>query len=221
MTKAHSNGGWKPPTVRIPSFDPDTDTLTAALEYANAGWYVIPVDKATKNPGSVVGKGWETKSSRDPQVVASWFAGSDYGIALHAGRSGVVVFDVDAPSQVPDTLAKWLDETVPYQSTRPDQPGRGHFVFTQPQVPVGNSLGSLPRGFGDVRGKNGVIVAYPTPHINGGRYLWERAGTVPPLPTEIEHALRTPTFHDTDTRPGEEYTALDADTQRRVDGWTH
>jgi hypothetical protein len=82
--------------LRIPELPPGVDNLAAALAYADAGWYVLPVKRGTKDPGSLVGKRWQDKSSRDPKVIAAWFAGSDYGIALHCGRSGAVVLDVEA-----------------------------------------------------------------------------------------------------------------------------
>ena len=85
--------------LTVPVIDAGADVLTAALAYAAAGIYVLPVARGSKNPGSVVGKNWHTKSSRDPQQIAAWFAGADHGIALHCGRSGLVVFDVDKSSK--------------------------------------------------------------------------------------------------------------------------
>jgi hypothetical protein len=162
--------------LTIPEINGGTDTLTAALAYAAAGWYVVPTDPAIdiKSPGSVVGKHWQSKSSRDPKQIAAWFAGTDYGIALHCGRSGVVVFDVDDPDKVPPVLAKYL-ATAPFQSTRPDVPGRGHYVFLQPPGRrIGNSTGRLGSGWGEVRGANGVIMAQPSYHPEGGHYKWVR-----------------------------------------------
>jgi hypothetical protein len=101
----------------IPGTVGDTDTLTAALAYADAGWYVLPV-RTGKHPGSVVGNGWQRKSSRDPKQITAWFAATDYGIALHCGRSGAAVFDVDDPDRLPEILRKHL-EGAPFQSTRP------------------------------------------------------------------------------------------------------
>lgn len=162
--------------LRIPTITADMSLLDAALAYTAGGLYVLPTDPAVdiKHPGSVVGSRWQHKSSRDPKQIAAWFAGTDYGIALHCGRSGVVVFDVDDPDKVPPVLAKHL-ASVPYQSTRPDTPGRGHYIFLQPHGrTIGNSTGRLGGGWGEVRGLNGVIIAEPTPHPGGGLYRWER-----------------------------------------------
>ena len=126
------HGEWEPTrateqsiALSIPDLVPDVDTLTAALLYAECGWYELPVRRGSKKPGSVVGIGWQRKSSRDPKVITAWFAGTDYGIALHCGRSGAVVFDVDRPDRLPEVLRRHL-VTAPYQSTRLAAPSQRH-----------------------------------------------------------------------------------------------
>ena len=180
-------------TLTIPHLDPGVDMLTAALAYAECGWFLLPTDPAidTKHPGSVVGDRWQDKSSRDPKQIAAWFAGTDYGIALHCGRSGAIAFDVDDPDKLPDVLAADLLGTpVPYQSTRPDTPDRGHYPFAMPPGrTLGNGLGRLSGGWGEIRGANGVIIAAPTSHPEGGEYQWQRTGPVPVLPEEIAEQL--------------------------------
>lgn len=175
--------------IAVPDLPPDTDTLAAALAYAGAGFYVGPVDPDTKAPR--LGRGWQEQTSRDGKTIAFWFSGTDHGVFLHAGRSGVVVFDVDDPSQLPPELAKAIEEHgPPYQSTRPDQPGRGHYLFAVPDGRVfGNGRGSLGTGWGEVRGRNGLIVAAPTRHVGGGRYEWRRSGPVPVLPPYLADRL--------------------------------
>jgi hypothetical protein len=131
-------------TLSIPYLPDDVDMLTAALAYADFDWYVLPVKRGTKHPGSIVGEHWQTCSSRDPKVICGWFAATTHEIVLHCGRSGAVVFDVDNPDKVPDILRRHLD-SAPFQSTRPDVPGRGHYVFAMPSGRTfGNGLGRLP-----------------------------------------------------------------------------
>jgi hypothetical protein len=160
--------------LHVPEITDDDDMLSAALKYADAGWYVLPARRGSKHPGSIVGEHWQDKSSRDPKQLAAWFAGTTHGIALHCGRSGAVAFDVDDFDKVPDVLRKHL-AYAPYQSTRPDVPGRGHYVFAMPPGRIlGNGTGRLGGDWGEVRGLNGVIIAAPTPHPEGGFYRWER-----------------------------------------------
>lgn len=167
------------PSLSIPDLDEGTDCLSAALAYADAGWYVGPVKAGSKHPGSVLETSWHTQTSRDPQVIATWFAGTDHGIFLHCGRSGAVVFDVDHPDKMPATLRKAIAQAAPpFQSTRADEPARGHYVFaTPPGRTFGNGTGALGGEWGEVRGQNGVIIVEPSTHAQraeGGRYKWMR-----------------------------------------------
>src|SRR5690606_21193184 len=119
--------------LSIPDRTHDMDVLSAALAYAEAGWYVGPLEAGSKHPGSLLGKGWQHRTSRDARQLIAWFAGSMEGVGLflHAGRSGAVIFDVDCYGEVPPELLSGLGP-APHQSTRPDEPGRGHYVFRQP-----------------------------------------------------------------------------------------
>lgn len=172
----------------------ELDMLTAALAYAKCGWYVGPLKAGTKNPGSRLGKDWQTQTSRDPEMIVAWFAGTNDGLFLHAGRSGAVILDVDHPQKLGGVLLDAIATAQPpTQATRADHPGRGHYVFTQPPGRVlGNGLGKLPGGWGEIRGRNGVIVAEPTPHPDDGLYAWRRTGPVPLLPEPVAELL-----HDT------------------------
>jgi hypothetical protein len=180
-------------TLYIPEDINELDTLAAALAYAEAGWYVLPVKADTKHPGSVVGSGWPSLSSREPKQFAAWFAGTDYGIALHAGRSGAVILDVDDYDNIPDEVLTVIETTgCPYQSTREDQLGRGHYLLANNTGRrIGNGLGKLasPKKWGEVRGANGVIVVAPSVHPDGGRYHWERTGPLPGIPDYVDEAL--------------------------------
>lgn len=179
--------------LSVPSVG-EEDALTAALAYAEAGWYVLPVKRGTKNPGSVLGGGWHTRSSRDLEQLVAWFAGADHGIALHVGRSGAVAFDVDDPQALADVpvLVRALHGTPgPVQTTREGLTGRGHFLYQSPPGRVlGNGKGRLDGSWGEVRGRNGVIIVAPSVHESPeGRYRWVRMGPVPVLPPELAAAL--------------------------------
>jgi replicative DNA helicase len=186
-TSSHDSSGHH--ELHVPDIGPDDNNLAAALKYADAGWHLLPVQVGSKHPGSVVGKRWQAKSSRDAKRIAAWFVGTDYGIALHCGRSGAVAFDVDHGEYLPDVLVPHLEQ-APFQCTRPDDPQRGHYVYAMPAGrTIGNSAGRLSGGWGEVRGLNGVIIVQPTPHHDGGRYRWQRTGAVPVLPDEIAELL--------------------------------
>lgn len=192
------------------------DTLGAALAYAAAGWFVVPVRAGTKSPGSVVGGSWNELSSRDPRELAAWFAGTDHGLALHAGRSGAVVFDADDPDIAPAgyaaVLAKMDAVGAPFQST--DRTGtRRHYLFRMPPgMTVGNGESNLPtgrRGGINVRGLNGVIVVSPTVHSkDDGLYAWQRIGALPFPDAELTGWLSA--------EGGGSAPAVDVQEQRRL-----
>lgn len=185
-------------SLRIPTLRPTGTMLDAASAYAEAGWYVLPIDPTTKHPGSVVGNGWQDKSSRHPEQIRAWFNGTNYGLAVHVGLSGAVVFDVDHPEAgLPEELERALRATpAPFQSTRDNNPRRGHYVFA---VPEGKAYSNSTAGFGEqqgwgeVRGLNGIIVVEPTIHTEEhGRYRWESKRRPPMLPDYLARKLREP-----------------------------
>jgi hypothetical protein len=212
-------------SAHIPSLPDDVDNLTAALEYGKPGLYLLPVEPETKNPGSRVGKDWQHKSSRDPDVLTAWLAGTSDGIAIDLGRSGLVGIDVDKPELMPQWLQTALTESgAPFQSTRPDTPGRGHYIFRQPDGRrIGCSTGKLA-GIGlDVKGCGGVIIVAPTMHPDGGEYRWQNTGEIPVLPDEI--ADKTTDARDRESAATDSEvrkfldTHTDASISSQMNGW--
>lgn len=179
--------------LSVPFIDTQTSPAEAAKAYAEAGWYVLPVERegTGKNPGSIVGGQWHTKSSRNPEQIAEWFSSAypPRNIALHMGRSGAVAFDHDK-GDLPQELADAIDaNTPPYQSTRP---GRAHYIFRQPPGRnIGNSGGKLGSEWGEVRGQNGVIIVAPSLNLTSDNapYVWKGTGVVPTLPDDIADML--------------------------------
>lgn len=185
-------------TVSIPKLSADSDNLAAAATYAASGLYVLPVKPGTKHPGSRVGMRWQDKSSRDPEQIVAWWAGTSDGIAIDIGRSGLIVIDVDRPDMLPEWLWRSMIQSgAPYQQTRPNSSGRGHYVFLMPKGRrIGNGKGELT-GMGlDIRGAGGVIIVSPTVHPDGGEYKWLTSGEIPEMPDDIAGKLRDTTEHD-------------------------
>jgi P4 family phage/plasmid primase-like protien len=186
-------------SLAVPAITNDMSTLDAALAYAIAGFYIGPCKRGSKHPGSVLGDNWELKTSRDPAMIVQWFAGTDHGIFLHMGRSGGVAIDVDNPNKLHPAIQQAISQYhPPYQSTRANVPGRGHYVFAMPEGRrLGNSLGELGKGWGEIRGLNGVIIVAPSKHQErDGRYEWCHTVpvSVPTLPGYV--ASRLPDAED-------------------------
>ncbi|MDQ0822793.1 hypothetical protein QFZ79_000533 [Arthrobacter sp. V4I6] len=177
--------------LRIPAGVNEMTPLNAALAYARAGIYVGTLAPGTKNPGSLLKKGWDTKTSTDPAVIRAWFEKwPDAGVFIHAGRSGLAIFDYDGdnlddvPPEIADELRKGL-----FHSSR-GSGDRGHYVFCTDES-LGNSPGEFAP-WGDFRGKNGVIVASPTIHpVTENPYKWVRAGEVPNLEASLRSLVQS------------------------------
>jgi P4 family phage/plasmid primase-like protien len=189
----------------IPELPESVSVPEAAALYAAAGWFVVPVDPETKNPGSRLGKGWQLQSTRDPSVIQTWWQRwPEASLALHVGRSGAVCLDVDDPAKLTQGLGAWLmpDDGLgvtpaQFQSTRVAEQGRGHYLFAAPAGAYGNSVAGFREagldGWGEVRGLNAVIVAQPSVHTKpGGRYQWLSSGTLPEVPAGLAELLRPP-----------------------------
>lgn len=180
----------------IPTFAGTESVLDAGMAYGEAGWFMVPIRAGSKHPGSVLGKNWPEKSSRDPQVLSDWFRNSDFGIALHTGKSNCCVFDVDYPDRIPAVLSRDITNKGPaFQSTRINDLRRGHYAYSlEYAATYSTSNGTLGTEWGEVRTGNSVIVAYPTPHkeqSSGGRYLWIVNGELPTLPNSIKNRLKS------------------------------
>jgi AAA domain/Bifunctional DNA primase/polymerase, N-terminal len=189
----------------IPRVTDNITPLEAALAYAEAGWYVIPVsregDETGKNPGSLLGGDWPRKSSRDSDQIREWFSSAypPRNIALHVGRSGAVVFDHDQ-KELPRALQDAIRQTHPPKQSTPS--GGAHYVFAQPPGRnIGNSTGKLGPEWGEVRGQNGVIIVAPSISVgdHSTAYRWiDQGGTLvaPQLPDEVSQLLPDAGVHD-------------------------
>lgn len=192
------------PKLSIPTFSGSESVLECAYAYADCGWWLVPISQGSKNPGSILGEGWPQKSSNTKSQLDIWFLGrSDRGIALHTGRSGALVVDVDKPEVVLQGMKKVLMESgAPFQASRVDTRGRGHYAFA---LPFGdhytNSTGALGSTWGEIRTGNSVIIAEPSLHEKaeiGGCYKWITSGEIPILPREISAKLRRKESLDAD-----------------------
>lgn len=192
-----------PTTAAVPQrIWPDVSGLSvaeAAVSYARAGFYVVPIKPGTKNAGSVLGIGWPAQSSRDVTTVANWWREHpDAGIGIHTGRSGIVVFDLDLDT-LPGELAA-LQAGLIHRSRAGTDSQRGHYIFASRETFTAGAL-RLADGTkaGDIRSGNTIIAVEPTPHANGGLYRCSDPGEIPALSTQArQKLLLAPQIGDSD-----------------------
>ncbi len=159
--------------------------LTAALDYASRGWHVFPCHSinqqghctckdgpACESPGKhpLVPGGFKAATT-DPGTIRHWWEEkwAWANVAIATGKiSGLVILDVD-PRNGGD--AKKLPGNLPLTPTVSTGGGGEHYYFLYPEdCEVGLHHGLLP-GI-DVQGNGGYVLAPPSRHISGKKYVF-------------------------------------------------
>jgi len=147
-----------------------------ALRYLKMGWSVIPLQPRSKLPSGP----WADRQTKlmHPSEVANAFE-SQANIGIVTGRvSGLVVIDID-PGRGGNA-----DEILQrYPTGRVVRTGGGgsHLYYRYPTSGhVGNMVDALPGV--DVRGDGGQVVAPPSMHSSGSRYVWVQEGPLAEYP---------------------------------------
>jgi Bifunctional DNA primase/polymerase, N-terminal/Primase C terminal 1 (PriCT-1) len=144
----------------------------AVHDYMGRGWSIIPIKPGGKRP--LVG--WEQFQQRPPgeAEVCHWFrTWRDAGVGIMTGAvSGLVVLDVDVRHGGDVALEQLEREHGRLPTTVECQTGGGgrHLYFAHPRAVVRNRVG-LARGV-DIRADGGYVVAPPSLHASGLRYVW-------------------------------------------------
>lgn len=172
--------------------------LDTALVYAARGWCVLPVwwpaepgrcacpegAQCSRKPGKhPITRHGKDDATSDPARIAEWWRSwPEANIGVRAGSaSRLVVIDLDGPASeesygrlLSDHGAPSSDPHLPDGATvRTPRPGGGWHLYLR--VPAGTqvacSVSKLAPGI-DVRAEGGYVIAPPSRHISGGRYVW-------------------------------------------------
>ena len=155
---------------------------TAALEYAEYKWSVIPIRAREKRPLIR----WHEYQQRCATIdeINQWFRRwPDINIAIVTGSiSGIVVLDIDPRHGGDKSLAEWEQEQDPLPQTVEVKTGGGgrHLYFKHPGGEIHNRVGLAP-GI-DSRGDGGCIVVPPSIHPSGKVYRWVKGHAPGELP---------------------------------------
>ena len=152
-----------------------TDLLSAALEYAQLGYRVLPLEPRRKRPHKRLAPTGSKAATSDPAIIGAWWAQApDASIGLVAG--GLLVMDID-PRNGGD---RGLERLSGLYGELPDtgpvaRPGGGglHIFFKGPEKKIGSSNGKIATGV-DIKTSGYVMVAPsvttgPTPGSAGSR----------------------------------------------------
>lgn len=150
-----------------------------ALRYATHGWAVFPCQPRGKTPcGHLAPHGVKDATTNTDQIHAWWDAEPQANIGLATGReSGVIVIDLDG-DRAEDAYGRLLAAHGP-----PGEPwctdgasvrtGSGWHLYLRPPklVDIRNSASKIAPGI-DIRGEGGYVIAPPSIHPTGRRYIW-------------------------------------------------
>jgi hypothetical protein len=181
--------------------------LEKALFYAETmGWSVFPLQtpiisdagvkcscrKGTECRDNDIGKHPRTQhglkdATRDPHQIRAWWSKwpqANIGLATGAA-SGLVVIDIDPRNGGNETLAALVAKHGPMPATLKVITGSGgaHYYLKHPGAERGIRSGNGVLGTGiDVKGDGGYVVAPPSLHRCGQRWVWESATALTQVP---------------------------------------
>jgi len=181
--------------------------VNAALAYGRRRWRVLPVHTIRSDGRCTCGrpacdspgkhpklKDWPKLATTEAAAIWRWWQWWPTANVGMATGSGLLVLDVDG-----DIGAESLADLERQYSLLPDTPrsitggGGSHYLFTVEAV-VANKV-SLAPGI-DIRGDDGLIVAPPSLHVRGRRYIWDVAAhpddtPVAPVPRWLLERIAT------------------------------
>ena len=162
----------------------------AAERYAQLAWHVLPVHgivdgRCTCVKGeacSSAGKhprisDWQNQATTNEATIRRWWKmWPDANIGIVAGKSSLIVLDVDARHGGEDSLDELIAEHGALPKTREQITGGDgrHILFTHPGGHIQNrqDQSALAPGI-DIKADGGFFVAAPSLHISGNRYQWD------------------------------------------------
>jgi len=66
-------------------------------QLAELGWHLLPIKPRSKNPGELLGAGWQHKATSDPETIYAWdegYPGCNWGVLL-GPKSGIIDVEYD------------------------------------------------------------------------------------------------------------------------------
>lgn len=146
--------------------------VSAALEYAQRGWYVFPCKPGDKRP--LTANGFKDATTDANKIRDWWRQWPNANIGIATGQSGLVVIDLDVKGPH-NGVEAWHDikATLGINDETPtvETPSGGlHIYYSAGGRRIRNSASKLAEGI-DVRAQGGYVVAPPS-HTSDGVYTW-------------------------------------------------
>lgn len=157
--------------------------LDAALEYAEAGYAVIPVKRSDKTPYTENGL---LDASKDPEVIKKWWKKyPKANVAIACGKVSGNLFAIDVDIK-PDknkhgdfSIESWQAQYDRFPETVIQKTGSGglHYFFKYDKIAdFKNKVEAIPAV--DIRGDGAYVVVSPSVYENGRTYEWEHGVSI-------------------------------------------
>lgn len=166
-----------------------------ALHYVALGYGVFPCEPGEKTPLARWAPNGSKSATHDPDRVKTiWTNQPDANVAIATGdESGLVVIDLDGDAGELAYGELLLRLGSPGGSLGPEYvdgatvktPGGGWHLYFGTATDIPNSASKVAPHV-DVRGRGGYVLAPPSVHPSGGRYVWRNP------PKEGNGVLRLP-----------------------------
>jgi putative DNA primase/helicase len=149
-----------------------SDLLETAQEYAERGWYVIPIPLGSKKP---ILREW-TNLRLTAEDLPKHFNGgpSNIGLLLGEASGGVVDIDLDCPESV--LLAGQILPPTRCVFGRPGKPS-SHWLYNVNRIPNTEQFSDMGGSMlVELRSTGGQTVVPPSMHPSGESVRWEQDG---------------------------------------------
>jgi len=198
LTSTPYNGVVRNASTELPSPKTLCDMMkTWAVKYATYGWHIVqvwgvkrfahtaedavchcPKREKCPSPGKhPVELGWPEKATCDLEVIKKW-NWTNKNIGIVTGRiSNAYVIDQDVKDPQKngvENLLEWEADNVRLFPKFIVKTGGGgcHYYFPYPKDLNLGGAGGSPLGGVDIRADKQFVVAPPSRHYSGGRYVW-------------------------------------------------
>ena len=151
-----------------------SEFLDAALSYAAHGWRVFPLRPCSKEPATAHGF---KDATTDAETIRAWWEKEPNDNVAIATGGGLCVIDIDdkpnALVQGSDSLREWEIEHGDLTPTVTAITGSGgtHYFYDVGAAYIPCSASAKIAI--DIRCDGGYVVAPPSIHPNGNRYVWD------------------------------------------------
>jgi putative DNA primase/helicase len=186
-----------------------TSPKKRALQYARWGWPVVPLhtvedgkcscsqgrdcERPGKHPRTL--HGFKDATTDRDQIRKWWEKWPDANVGIAPGREAeILVFDIDPRNGGSETLRKLQAELGALPETDTVETGGGgqHLYFRHPSFKVRKDNAGKLLGAGvDVLSDGCIVVAPPSQHVSGKRYVWAEGRSFDDLkPAKLTKAWR-------------------------------